>query len=202
MPCPGLLRRSWVSPSRRPAYAAFGPSRPSPWPPFTSRPPPPRRGARRTGLVRHARQKLAVRILLRGMEGFGHRHHLCTDTSLTLSEDLPLAAIAVDTRSNIETVLDQALELTRHGLITLERARLLSDEIDPVGIVDHAAKPLGCVSFSAATTGVYGVPAVEVICELLHRRGIVGAAVLPGVDGTAHGRHQRPQFFSRNAGAR
>jgi len=38
-----------------------------------------------------------------------------------------------------------------------------------------------------------------VICELLHRRGIAGATVLPGMDGTAHGRRKRAQFFSRNA---
>ena len=44
---------------------------------------------------------------------------------------------------------------------------------------------------------VYGVPAFEVMCELLHRRGIPGATVLLGVDGIAHGR--RPQAGSSAA---
>jgi PII-like signaling protein len=35
---------------------------------------------------------------------------------------------------------------------------------------------------------IYQVPAFEVICELLHRRGISGATVLAGVDGTFAGR--------------
>ena len=81
----------------------------------------------------YGRQEIAASILLRGMEGFGLKHHLRTDSSLSLSEDLPLTAIAVDTRPNIEAVLDQTLELNRPGLVTLERARLLSDEIEPQG---------------------------------------------------------------------
>ena len=37
-------------------------------------------------------------MLLRGADGFGRKHHLRTDRLLTLSEDLPLVAVAVDTR--------------------------------------------------------------------------------------------------------
>jgi PII-like signaling protein len=109
------------------------------------------------------------------------------------------AAIAIDTRPNIETVLDKALELTNHGLVTLERAQLLSDEIDPVGIISQAGEATRLTFFLGSHDHVYGAPAFEVICELLYRRGIAGATVLPGVDGTAHGRRQRAQFFSRNA---
>ena len=46
---------------------------------------------------------------------------------------------------------------------------------------------------------VYGVPAFEVICELLYRREIGGATALLGVDGSAHGRRQQARLFSRNA---
>ena len=70
--------------------------------------------------------EIAVSILLRGTEGFGLKHHLRTDRSLTLSEDLPLTAIAVDSRPRIEAVLGPTLELNRPGLVTLERARLLT----------------------------------------------------------------------------
>src|SRR5262249_42749169 len=36
------------------------------------------------------------------------------------------------------------------------------------------------------------------VCDLLHRRGIAGATVLLGVDGTNHGVRQRARFFGRN----
>jgi PII-like signaling protein len=35
--------------------------------------------------------------MLRGAEAFGLKHHLRTDRVLTLSEDLPLVSVAVDT---------------------------------------------------------------------------------------------------------
>ena len=145
----------------------------------------------------YSRHEIAGSILLRGIEGLGLKHHLRTDRSLSLSEDLPMTAIAVDTRPNIEAVLDQTLELNRPGLVTLERARLLSDEIDPVGIVDNADEATKLTVYFGRYDRVYAVPAFEVICELLHRRGIAGATVLLGIDGIAHGRRQRAHFFSR-----
>ena len=41
----------------------------------------------------YGRHEIAASILLRGAEGFGLKHHLRTDQSLTLSEDLPLVAL-------------------------------------------------------------------------------------------------------------
>ena len=79
----------------------------------------------------YGRHEIAASILLRGTEGFGLKHHLRTDRSLTLSEDLPLIAIAVDTRSRIEDVLAPTVELNRTGLVTLERARLLTEVTGP-----------------------------------------------------------------------
>ena len=75
----------------------------------------------------YGRHEIAASILLRGTEGFGLKHHLRTDRSLSLSEDLPLVAVAVDTRPRIEAVLGPALALNRTGLVTLEGARLLDD---------------------------------------------------------------------------
>ena len=88
--------------------------------------------------------EVAASILLRGTEGFGLKHHLRTDHSLTLSEDLPLIAIAVDRRPRIESVLDQTLQLNRSGLVTLERARLLTGEIGSVTLPEdlHEATKL------------------------------------------------------------
>ncbi|MGH3418782.1 MAG: DUF190 domain-containing protein [Streptosporangiaceae bacterium] len=88
----------------------------------------------------YGRNDIAASILLRGIQGFGLKHHLRADSPLSLSEDLPMTAIAVDTRPNIEAVLDQALELNLPGLVTLEEARLLSGEIEPAGIVGDSTK--------------------------------------------------------------
>lgn len=134
----------------------------------------------------YAGQGIAASILLRG-------------TSVNLAQNLPLTAIAVDTRPVIETMLDRVLELASPGLVTLEQAVLLSDEIDPVGIASHLGAATKLCFFLASHDRVYGAPAFEAVCELLHRRGIAGATVLPGVDGIAHGHRQRPGFLSRNA---
>ena len=146
----------------------------------------------------YGRHEIAASILLRGTEGFGLKHHLRTDRSLTLSEDLPLIAIAVDTRSRIETVLAPTVQLNRTGLVTLERARLLTDVTGPGwSAEDQEAAKL--TIYLGRQERVDRVPAFIAVCDLLHRRGIDGATALLGVDGTAHGRRERAAFFSRNA---
>ena len=137
--------------------------------------------------------------MLRGIQGFGLKHHLRTDRSLSLAENLPMTAIAVDTGPNIEAVLDQTLELNLPGLVTLEQARLLSGEIEPAGTGDDVGESARLTVYFGRHDRVYGVPAFEVICELLYRREIGGATALLGVDGTAHGRRQQSRLFSRNA---
>jgi PII-like signaling protein len=142
----------------------------------------------------YGRHEIAASILLRGTEGFGLKHHLRTDRSLTLSEDLPLVAVAVDTRPRIEAVLGPALALNPTGLVTLEGARLLADT--GVAGPDEETK---LTVYLGRQERVYRVPAFVAVCDLLHRRGVDGATALLGVDGTAHGRRQRAAFFSRNA---
>jgi PII-like signaling protein len=148
-------------------------------------------------LEEYARRQLAASILLRGAEGTGLRHHLRTDSSLSSSEDLPVTVTAVDTRPDIEAVLEQTLELNGHGLVTLEPARLLQDEIGLVNVTASAGEAIKLTVYFSRQDRVYAVPAFEVICELLQRRGIEGATALLGLDGTARGRRQRSQFFSR-----
>jgi len=43
------------------------------------------------------------------------------------------------------------------------------------------------------------VPGFVAVCDLLHSRGLDGATVLLGVDGTVRGHRQRAQFFGRNS---
>ncbi|MFL5831587.1 MAG: DUF190 domain-containing protein, partial [Solirubrobacteraceae bacterium] len=73
----------------------------------------------------YARRQLQSSLVMRGVEGFGVHHHLRTDRLLTLSEDLPMVSVAVDTRARIEAALADVEALSFHGLVTLERARLL-----------------------------------------------------------------------------
>jgi PII-like signaling protein len=153
----------------------------------------------------YGRHEVATSILLRGAEGFGAKRHQRTDMSLTLSEDLPLIAVAVDSRSRIEPLVEPAARITGTGLVTLERARLLSGDIEPSDI--EAATPRERVHEETKLTiylgrqeRVYRVPAFMAVCDLLHRRGVAGATALLGVDGTAHGSRERASFFSRNTG--
>ncbi len=147
----------------------------------------------------YGRQEMAASILLRGTEGFGLKHHLRTDRSLTLSEDLPLTAIAVDTRPRIEAVLAPTLELNHTGLVTLERARLLTGEAGLAAAPGNLPTSSKLTIYLGRQERIYRVPAFVAVCDLLHRRGVDGATALLGVDGTAHGRRERARFFSRNA---
>ena len=160
----------------------------------------------------YGRHEIAASILLRGTEGFGLKHHLRTDHSLTLSEDLPLTAIAVDSRPRIEAVLGPTLDLNRTGLVTLERARLLtgtgltgetgaglSHETGPAAGPGHLPGESKLTVYLGRQERIFRVPAFVAVCDLLYRRGVAGATALLGVDGTARGQRERARFFSRNA---
>src|SRR5580693_5208453 len=147
----------------------------------------------------YGRHEIATSILLRGAEGFGARHRLRTDRSLTLSEDLPLIAVAVDSRPRIKEVLEPTARFLGPGLVTLERARLLSGDVETLSLRDEVHEETKLTIYLGRQERVYRVPAFVAVCDLLHRRGVAGATAMLGVDGTAHGRRERAAFFSRNA---
>jgi PII-like signaling protein len=147
----------------------------------------------------YGRKEIEVSVMLRGAEGFGLKHHLRTDRILTLSEDLPLVSVAVDTRARIENLLDEVIQVKRHGLITLERARLLTGEIGAVALPEELHEATKLTIYVGRQEQISGSPAFVAVCDLLHRHGIAGATALLGVDGTAHGVRQRARFFGRNA---
>ena len=144
--------------------------------------------------------EIETTTLLRGTEGFGVKHQLHTDRLLSLSEDLPVVSVAVDTRARIEGVLTEVAAIKQRGLLTLERARLLSGELDQVTLAERPAEETKLTVYLGRRqrTGG-GEPAFAALCDLLHRRGLDGATVLLGVDGTARGQRQRARFFARNA---
>jgi PII-like signaling protein len=148
----------------------------------------------------YGRREVATSILLRGAEGFGAGERLRTDRSESLSNDLPLTAVAVDTRSRIEDLLDPTAGLLRSGLVTLERARLLTGDLEAVAAAEATGEETKLTVYVGRQERVYRVPAFVAVCDLLHRRGLAGATALLGVDGTARGERERAAFFSRNAG--
>jgi PII-like signaling protein len=106
----------------------------------------------------------------------------------------------VDTRPRIEAVVDEINGLRFSGMVTLERARRLTGRIQPTELppeLHEAAKLTLYVGRRERTT--QGQVAYRAAVDLLHTRGVAGATVLLGVDGTAHGARERAGFFSRNA---
>jgi PII-like signaling protein len=151
----------------------------------------------------YARHGLRTSVLLRGIEGFGIKHRLHTERLLTLSEDLPLLALALDTPARIEAVLDEVRALSRHGAITLERARLaggtgLAAALAPgsAGADQDAVK---LTLFVGRQERVAGRAAYAAVVECLYRHGVAGASVLLGLDGTVRGARRRARFFASNA---
>lgn len=140
-----------------------------------------------------------VSVLLRGTSGFGRLHHLHTDRLLTLSEDLPVVSIAVDERDRIESMLESVLQIQLKGLITLERARLLSGEIGTVELPEQLNEATKLTIYVGRQERVDRTPTFVAVCDLLYQRGIAGASVLLGVDGTRQGRRSRARFVARNA---
>jgi PII-like signaling protein len=147
----------------------------------------------------YERHGIAASIMLRGVEGFGLKHHLRSDRSLSLSEDLPAVAVAVDTRERIDRALADVTAIDGIGLVTLERARLITGEIRPVQLPESLHEATKLTIYLGRQERTYRVPAYLAVCDLLHRRGVAGATVLLGVDGTAHGDRQRAEFFGRKA---
>ena len=152
----------------------------------------------------YGQHEVATSILLRGTEGFGAKRHPRTDMSLTLSEDLPLIAVAVDSRSRIEPLVEPTARITGTGLVSLERAQLLRDDISAEDVTTvtpryGAHEETKLTIYLGRQERVYRMPAFMAVCDLLYRRGVAGATALLGVDGTAHGGRERAEFFSRNA---
>ncbi len=153
------------------------------------------------------RHRIAASVLLRGIQGFGARHSQRTDRLLTLSEDLPLAAIAVDEAERIRALAAELRALgafARRGLLTLERV----EPVHPDRIEGRAQDPPSAAAADEVLLTVYlgrhersgGTPSFLAACELLREHGVAGATVLLGVDGTLHGERHRARFFGGNAG--
>ncbi len=147
----------------------------------------------------YEQRRIATSIVLRGIGGFGSRHHLRSDQSLSLSEDPPVAVVAVDTKAAVEGLFDPLRAMRKRALITLERARLLGGGAGPVELAEALHETTKLTIYLGRKERIHGVPGYLALCDLLHRHGLDGASVFLGVDGTAHGNRERARFFAGNA---
>ena len=136
-------------------------------------------------------------MLLRGIEGFGIKHRLQSERLLTLSEDLPILALAVDRPERIEAALGDVREVSGHGLITLERARSVgAAEREPRSL--PGGETVKLTLFVGRQERAGGQPAHVAAVACLHRHGLGGASVLLGLDGTLHGARRRARLLAPN----
>ena len=148
-----------------------------------------------------AERRVANSVLLRGIAGFGVRHILRTDESLSLSEDPPIVIAAVDTADVIDMLASDVTAVMPRGLLTLEPSRLFDAPGTDVTLPDASFQACDAVRLTISlgrNRRVGGVPAYHAVCDLLYRNHFAGATTLLGVDGTSHGERRRARFFSRN----
>jgi PII-like signaling protein len=147
----------------------------------------------------YGRHEIEVSLLLRGIEGFGAKHRMRTDLLLTLSEDLPVVSVAVDSRERVEQLLPEVMAIKHRGLLTLERARMLTGESGDTKLPDELGEATKLTAYVGRHEQAGGRPAFMAICDALYRHGLAGATVLLGVDGTLHRQRRRARFLGRNA---
>lgn len=74
-----------------------------------------------TEIVQRAQQAgLAGATVLRGVEGFGASNHVHTTRILSLSNDLPIVIVIIDSAERIEAFIPQLDELITEGLVVVE----------------------------------------------------------------------------------
>ena len=85
-----------------------------------------------TEIVQRAhRAGLAGASVFRGVEGYGASNHIHTSRILSLSDDLPIAIVIVDTDEAIQAFLPHLDQLITEGLVI----------IDEVEVVKYVGRP-------------------------------------------------------------
>jgi len=63
--------------------------------------------------------------VFRGVEGYGRSNHIHTTRILSLSDDLPMCVVIVDSAPAIDAFVNQILELVEGGLVIVEDVEVL-----------------------------------------------------------------------------
>jgi uncharacterized protein len=74
---------------------------------------------------------LAGATVIRGLEGFGAKHHLHTARILSLTTDLPVLIEVVDQEDRLRAVLPEIDAMVGDGLITLEHVEVFAYRAEP-----------------------------------------------------------------------
>lgn len=143
-------------------------------------------------------REVATSVMLRGVTSFGPKGDLRSDQSLSLSEDPPVTVAAVDAEPKIRSLVQEVTAMTGRGLVTLERARMVTHGRSFEGIDSANGDAAKLTIYVGRQVKVAGAAAYYAVCELMHRHGFAGATVFLGVDGTTYGQRCRARFFSRN----
>ena len=72
------------------------------------------------------RAGLAGASVFRGIEGFGASSIVHTSRLLSLSEELPVAVVVVDTEDRVRAFLPELAELVPDGLVTLDACEVVA----------------------------------------------------------------------------
>ena len=79
-----------------------------------------------TEIVQRAhRAGLAGASVFRGVEGYGASNHIHTTRILSLSDDLPIAIVIVDTEEAIQRFVPELDELITEGLVILDEVEVI-----------------------------------------------------------------------------
>ena len=79
-----------------------------------------------TEIVQRAhRAGLAGASVFRGIEGYGASNHIHTTRILSLSDDLPIAVIIIDTEERIQAFLPELDQLITEGLVIIDDVEVL-----------------------------------------------------------------------------
>jgi PII-like signaling protein len=144
------------------------------------------------------REDVKASVLLRGIEGFGAHHRLHTERFENASLDQPVVAVAVDGAERIERIVEEVDRLLPSGLVTTERAWLLSDDLAADALPEVAHGSVKLTVYCGRAERHQGKPAFQALIDHLQVCGVDGATAFLGVDGTVHGQRQRARFVSRN----
>ena len=79
-----------------------------------------------TEIVHRAhRAGLAGATVFRGVEGYGASNHIHTTRILSLSDDLPVAIVIVDSQERVEAFLPELDQLITEGLVIMEDVEVI-----------------------------------------------------------------------------
>jgi PII-like signaling protein len=68
---------------------------------------------------------LAGASVFRGIEGFGSSNRVHTSRLLSLSEDLPVAVVIIDSHDRVTSFLPEVDEIVGEGLVTLDEVTVV-----------------------------------------------------------------------------